>query len=198
VDDSGSIDRELRQLEAELKRLEAEYNMYFAGRLAKPPLETRKRVTALVKKCDRTHVQNYGERFRFATLQSRYSSLIDLWDRGLRAREEGRPGPFASTSPPHRAEPTASAAPDRVLCVKTLHDPAREPDQLKDLYESLAEARRENGEDILPFHKFTELVKNQVKSLRQTGSEDIAFRVMVKAGKVSFTARALKGTTGEK
>ena len=47
------IDRELTVLEAELKRLEAEYNMFFAGRLPRPPWETRGRVDAMVKRLDR-------------------------------------------------------------------------------------------------------------------------------------------------
>jgi len=33
---ASEIDRELNTLESELKRLEAEYNMYFAGRLPRP------------------------------------------------------------------------------------------------------------------------------------------------------------------
>ena len=89
------VERGLKVLEAEIKRLEAEYNMYFSGRLPKPPWETRGRVDAMVKQLDRSFIQNYGDRFRFNTLQSRYASLVDLWDRGLRAREEGRAGPFA-------------------------------------------------------------------------------------------------------
>ena len=59
----------------------------------------------------------------------------------------------------------------------------------------LAEARREVGGDAPPFHKFAELVKSQVKKLRDTGSSEVAFRVAVKGGKVSFTARALKGVS---
>ena len=93
--DATELERELQILESELRRLEGEYNMYFAGRLPRPPWETRSRVEALVKKLDRSHIQNYGDRFRFSTMQSRFSAFIDLWDRGLRAREEGRPGPFA-------------------------------------------------------------------------------------------------------
>ena len=38
-------------------------------------------------------------------------------------------------------------------------------DKLHDLYDSLAEARREVGEDAVPFHQFAELVKTQVKKL---------------------------------
>jgi hypothetical protein len=187
----SSIDRDLTRLETELKQLEAEYNMFFAGRLPKPPWETRARVDAIVKQFDRGHIPNTGDRFRFSTLQSRYATFIDLWDRGLRAREEGRPGPFPQKVRP--SEPEKKGPEDRILHVSSFRDPVREIDKLTDLYESLAEARREVGEDAPPFHKFAELVKNQVKKLRDTGSPEVAFRVAVKDGKVNFTARGLKG-----
>ena len=98
MSDAPNIDRDLKTLEAELRRLEAEYNMYFAGRLPRPPVETRRRVTGLVRQLDRQRLNNYAERFRFTTLQTRFQTFVDLWDRGLRSREEGRPGPFASRS----------------------------------------------------------------------------------------------------
>ena len=82
---------------------------------------------------------------------------------------------------------------NRILHVTSFSDPLREQDKLHDLYDSLAEARREVGEDALPFHKFADLVKSQVKKLRESGSPEVAFRVAVKDGKVNFTARALKG-----
>ena len=88
------VDRELMVLEAELKRLEAEYNMFFAGRLPRPPWETRGRVDAMVKRIDRMRLSNYGDRFRFTTIQTRYATFVDLWDRGLRAREEVGSGRF--------------------------------------------------------------------------------------------------------
>jgi len=96
---SVDIDRDLMALEAELKRLEAEYNMFFAGRLPKPPWETRSRVEAIVKQMDRAYIQNTGDRFRFQTLQSRFATFIELWDRGMRAREEGRSGGRAGRGP---------------------------------------------------------------------------------------------------
>lgn len=179
-------------LEAELKRLEAEYNMFFAGRLPRPPWETRGRVDAMVKRIDRLHVSNYGDRFRFTTLQSRYATFVDLWDRGLRAREEGRPGPFAQQRAA-TAPPAPARAADRILHVTTFSDPLREMDKLHDLYDSLAEARREAGQDALPFHKFAELIKGQVTALKEKGSAEVAFRVAMKDGKVNFTARALRG-----
>jgi len=188
-----AIERDLQRLETDLKQLEAEYNMFFSGRLPKPPWETRSRVEGLVKQYDRSYIANYADRFRFITLQSRYATFVELWDRGLRAREEGRPGPFAHK----RSEPEKARPEDRILHVAAFQDPVREMDKLTELYESLAEARRAVGEEAVPFHKFADLVKKQVKKLRQSGNPEVAFRVAVKDGKVSFTARALKGVEDE-
>jgi len=187
----SETERDLQRLEAELKKLEAEYNMYFGGRLPRPPWETRSRVDALVKKYDRAYITNTGDRFRFTTLQSRYAAFIDLWDRALRAREEGRPGPLA---PKKTAEPEAKAHKPRVLHVSAFRDPLKETDKLHELYNSLIEARREVGEAAVPFQKFAELVKGQVKKLQSAGAPEVAFRIAVKDGKVNFTAKALKGS----
>lgn len=187
------IERDLRRLETDLKRLEAEYNMFFAGRLPTPPWETRNRVDAIVKQFDRSPIQNFGDRFRFLTLQARYATFVDLWDRGLRAREEGRAGPFSQSRAPR---PEAPKRPDdRIVYVAAFRDPLREMDKLHDLYESVAEARREVGADNVPFHRFAELVKTQVQKMQDGGSSEVAFRVAVKDGKVNFTARALRGAS---
>jgi hypothetical protein len=178
-------------LEAELKRLEAEYNMFFAGRLPRPPWETRSRVETLVKQFDRAYIQNTGDRFRFQTLQSRFAAFVDLWDRGLRAREEGRSGPFAA--PKAQSSPRPKKPDDQIVHVASFRDPSSEMDKLHELYNSLAEARRTIGEESVPFQKFADLVKGQVNKLRQAGSSEVAFRVAIKDGKVNFTARALKG-----
>ncbi len=171
-------------LEAELKRLEAEYNMFFAGRLPRPPWETRTRVTELAKRLDRSPVANYGQRFRFSTIQARLATFIDLWDRGLRAKEEGKPGPLAHGR--------GTARPDRTLHVAAVADPARDVDTVRELYQRVVDARRELGQESIPFGQFNELVRNQVDAFKQKGNAEVAFRVSMKDGKVAFTARALK------
>jgi hypothetical protein len=187
--------RDLQTLVSELKRLEAEYNGFFSGRQKRPPLQTRARVEALIKRLDRGVLETSTDRFRFQTIQARFQTFADLWDRGLRAREEGRPGPFmqpqADTRRKRPEEPES-----RVLHVTAFRDPLREMDKLHSLYDSLMDARRENGDDVVPFHRFAALVKDQVSKLRDSGSPEVAFRVAVKGGKVNFTARGLKGGPG--
>lgn len=187
--DETDVQRDLDTLAADLKRLEAEYNMFFAGRLPRPPWVTRGRVEAMIKRYDRGHIQTTGDRFRFETLQARFQTLADLWDRGLRAREEGRPGPFAHRAAKAARKPRESGD---VLHTTAFKDPVHEMDKLHTLYDSLMNARRTHGEEVVPFHKFAALVKTQVTKLREAGNAEVAFRVAVKDGKVAFTARGLK------
>jgi hypothetical protein len=185
----SDVQRDLELLAADLKRLEAEYNMFFAGRLPRPPWVTRGRVEAMIKRYDRGHIQTTGDRFRFETLQSRFHALAELWDRGLRAREEGRPGPFAQQAPSTRRNPRGAGD---VVHTTAFKDPVHEMDKLHSLYDSLMNARRTHGEEVVPFHKFAALVKTQVTKLREAGSAEVAFRVAVKNGKVAFTVRGVK------
>jgi hypothetical protein len=196
--ESPDIERELQILEAELRRLEGEYNMFFGGRLPRPPWETRKRVEGMVKRIDRQHISNYGHRFRFNTLQARFTSFVDLWDRGQRSRDEGRPGPFTQPQPRHVEEkPQKRAADDRAVHVTTFKDPLKEMDKLHELYDNLAEMRRQAGQDEIPFHKFADLIKTQVTQMKEKGNPEVAFRVAMKDGKVAFTARGVKGNKKE-
>ena len=186
---------DISQLAADLKKLEAEYNMFFAGRLPRPPWETRRRVDELLRRWDRRRIDASGDRFRFQSLQSRYAIFADLWDRGQRAREEGRPGPFSHRGVLEPKPKKETPHEHRILHVTAFRDPLREMDKLHALYDSLMDARREAGDDVVPFHRFASLVKDQVSKLRETGSAEVAFRVALKDGKVNFTARALKGVT---
>jgi hypothetical protein len=188
------IQKDLTDLTADLKRLEAEYNMFFAGRLPRPPWETRNRVDAMIKRYDGAQLTSTADRFRFEMLQTRFQKMLEVWDRGMRAREDGRSGPFgAARSRLGRARGDAGS---KILHVTALKDPLQEMDKVHALYDSLMEARRGLGEDVVPFHRFAALVKDQVSKLRDSGTAEVAFRVAVKDGKVNFTVRGLKG--GEK
>jgi hypothetical protein len=191
----SDVQKDLQALAAGLKQLEAEYNMFFAGRLPRPPWETRSRVEALVKRWDRGYIQSAADRFQFETLQRRFQTFIDLWDRGLRAREEGRPGPFAQPPPKAAPPPKPRESESQVLHTAAFRDPMREMDKLHSLYDSLMDARRQSGQDVVPFHRFAALVKDQVTKLREAGTPEVAFRVAVKEGKVNFTVRGVKGPT---
>lgn len=189
------VNPELAALEADLKQLEADYNSFFAGRAARPPVELRGRIEGAMRRLDRQRPAGTVDRFRFSTLQSRYSVFCDLWDRGLRAREEGRPGPFAHLRKAVADEPRRPD--DRILHVTTFTNLADEQEKLQELYHSIVDARHELGAPQPPFHRFAELVKNQITEMQQGGTREVAFRVAIAEGRLTFTARGLAGLPAE-
>jgi hypothetical protein len=201
---TSEFDRQLRELEAELKKLEVEYNLFFAGRLPKLPWETRARVEALVKRYDRLQIQNTAERFRFQGLQSRFSAFCELWERNLRTREGTRPGPRrggGEPPPPPRPrddEPVEIVATPAAARPTTtsLRDPLTEADKVRTLYEQLAEARRQAGEAEVPFDRFQDVVRAQMSKLGRDGGE-VVFKVTTKDGRVAFTAKPAGGSSEE-
>lgn len=185
----SELERELQALAVQLKKVEAEYTMYFSGRTSRPPVESRAGLDRAFKRVSRSSFDSSMTRFQFTTLQARYSSFSDLWDRGVRAREEGRGGPFMR-QPPESAPAPAS---EDVVHATAFRDPVQEMDKLRDLYDALMDARRDEGHDAVPFHKFATMVREQVRTLqaRHPGDE-VWFRVTRQAGKVSLTARAVR------
>lgn len=181
-------DRELDALAGELRRLESEYTKFFAGRAPRPPLEARAQVDREFRKWDRRSPESASSRFRLQTLQSRYASFIEMWDRTMRAREEGRSGAAAGRRQVTEETPKLQSE----VYAAVLHDPSAQSQTLRGLYEAMMEARRQTGHEVVPFQRFADLVRDQVDRLRSSGASDVMFRVSVNDGKPNLTARPVK------
>ena len=212
------FDTQMSQLEAEIRRLEGEYNQYFAGRLARPPFETKNRVTALVKRFDNSYIQNTADRFRFEVLQTRFYKFLELIERQMMNRELGRatfgkkpaapPAAPKSEAAPAKTEATAAeqkvpahaaqqAAVDRAKeaaerVVKFNKAEAGADARVKELYEQLAAAKKQVGEQPVAYERVAALVKAQVSKFADDGTK-VAFKIALKDGKVSLTVKPEKG-----
>jgi hypothetical protein len=194
----SEFEQQMIYLEAEIRRLEAEFNMFFAGRLPRPPWETRTKVNALIKRHDQSFIRNTADRFRFESLQNRYQKFLELWERQMTNRELGRPimGKRASPPPPPpkekegKAPPQQADPPDQaVVLFKRDQGPAE--DRVKQLHAQLAEAKKQAGESPVAIDRLAALVKAQVEKFKSEG-QDVTFKVAVKDGKVSLTATPVK------
>lgn len=216
----SDLDRELRALEAELKRLEAEYNMFFAGRSPKLPWEQRKRLDATMKRFDRMHIQNTGDRFRFQTIQARWAAFGELWERQLKLQEQGRlpvrgrkgavgAASQAAASPagrqekaeePQAAKPARQSAKD---AGKAPPAPAREavvaaatvsdPAKQEDTVKDLYErlaAARRDTGEKPIEYDRFAALVRAQVDKHGAGGREVAFRVDVKDGKVKLSAKA--------
>ncbi len=191
------VERDIERLEAALKQLEAEYNLFFSGRRPKPPWDARVKVEADLRKLDRTPIQHTATRFRFTTFQARFAALVELWERTQRSKDEGRALPASGrklATADHSTSGTLMGQLRRpgedVRFGVVLREPHRERQALTALYDALSAARREVGAADVPFPRFEAMVLSQVGKVRAGGGADVFFRVYLKDGKAHFTARA--------
>lgn len=100
-----SIERELNDLERGITSLRIEYERFFGGELKRPPLVPRRAVEENLRRLGNAEIEKAAERFRLQTVQSRYNAYAELWEKRMRAREEGQVGPLRR--PPVAGMPAA-------------------------------------------------------------------------------------------
>jgi len=106
----------------------------------------------------------------------------------MQGREEGRDPVSAARASVKKEQPT-SVSPVSFICV----DAHKEVGLVKDLYNSLVEAKQQCGESVdgLSFPQFHRLVASKSDGLKeQHGCERVRFSVAVENGHVSFKAKA--------
>lgn len=185
----SELDAQWMQLEAEIRRLETEYNMYFAGRLKRPPFETKNRVAALIKRHDQSYIKNTGDRFRFESLQNRYQKFLELVERQMMNRELGRPTLGVKPQPTGAVEKVARRLDPNVIRFAKDTKTGQDSDAVKALYEKLAEEKKKVGEAPVAIERIAALVKAQVDKFGAEG-KNVDFKIATKDGKVTLTAKA--------
>ena len=189
---------DLDRLDVAIRQLQVKWDLFFNGAERKPPSELQAQVETLVRRYANTEIRNNGERFRYQGLASRFSTFSELWQKRLRAREEGKAfgvhGLRADQLPPPSPRAAAGAPGGGLPGEIRVSDPSRDTSAVRELYERFVAERRRVGETKTPaFDAFRELIGQQTSRIQaEKGAQAVDFRLETKDGKVSLKARVVK------
>ncbi len=191
------LSEDLDRLDSAIRQLQVKWDMFFSGAERKPPSDLQTQVERLVKLYANSEIRNSGERFRYQSLSARFTTFNELWQKRLRAREEGKAfgvhGLRAEQMPP-----APGATPDRSAAGAPAEfrvaDGQQDTASVRALYETFVEERRRSGDSGTPaFESFRQLITQQTSRLRsEKGARAVDFRLETKDGKVSLKARIVK------
>jgi hypothetical protein len=184
-----TVDQQLTRLEDDIRHLRIEFDIFFNGGAKRPPYDTKGRVETLLKRLGDDRTLTYAQRYRFNSLSARYNAFRDLWRRTMQGREEGRDAVSAARTSAKKSITEAKVEPVSVVCLDAHH----EVELVKNLYNSLIEAKRHCGEptEDLSFPKFHRLIASKADGIKQQrGCDRVRFSVTVEDGHVSFKAKA--------
>jgi hypothetical protein len=194
-----SLSDDLAQLEHSIRILQIEWGKFFGGVEKQPPLKLKAKVEELIRKYAFGQIQNATDRFRYQTQSARYSSFSEMWNRRLRALEEGRPiqgvrPPRPLAGPPAVAGPTARSEASRVAEPVRVGSSTGGETAVRTLFERFVEARRASGESApVKYESFEKLINQQAARLRANkGAQAVDFRLETKDGKVSLKAKPVR------
>ncbi len=181
-------DEQLTRLEEDIRRLRIEFDIFFNGAAKRPPYDTKGRVETVLKRLGDDRSLTFAQRYRYNSLAARYNAFRDLWRRTMQGREEGR-DPVSAARASVKKQILQDAPPVSFVCI----DPHKEVGLVRDIYESLLEAKQKCGEPTegLSFPQFHRLIAAKSDGLKERhGCNQVRFSVAVENGHVSFKAKA--------
>lgn len=189
-DAQPTIDEQLVRLEDDVRKLKVEFDIYFNGSAKRPPYDTKGRVETLIKRLADERQLTYAQRYHYNSLVARYTSFRDLWRRTVQDREEGR-GFYRGASKKERDPQTADTEPTTFVCA----DAQTDAPTVKNLYDTLIEAKRKCGERVedFSFEHFQRMLVQKTEALKEKlGCERVQYSVKLEGGRVQFKAKADK------
>lgn len=175
-----SFQEDMARLQRHFKMLEREYEQWFSGALPTPPIQTQKICEEIVREYNRNPPRNISEQSIFSMHQSKFNTYMEMWNRRMRLKEEGRLPTGREERSKRVPRPTSPAAGD---------------DGFRDVFDAYVKEKQRAGEgtDNLNYDSFKSALQKQATHLQQTrGLTDVDFGVSVKNGKVSVVARKKK------
>ena len=203
-----ALEEDLEKIDEGIFRLQKEWERFFSGQERKAPFEAKQRLDRLVRRYVGVEIRNNVERFRFQSLTAKYNTLSDLWNRKLRAIEEGRPlssvqlklvreaeaegaSALPATRPPAGARAGQTTNPTLAeVRLSTLRD---DDQGVKALYEQFKAARASVGESEVKFESFRKLIAQQrTRLLEEKDAVAVDFRIALQDGKVALKAKPVR------
>lgn len=182
-------DEDLDNLEESLRRLKIEYHIFFGGNRKKPPDDLRLRVEKLVQKLSECSDMSVSQRFRYATLVTRFYVYRDLWRRTMNEKEMGISAGRGAGSGTASSANAESALREVRVCIS---NPDTEDEKVRQLYNTFLDIRKNNsGEPPVSYRQFADYIGRQTRLIRgRHGCPAVAFTIVMKEGAVRFTAAA--------
>src|SRR5690349_20934504 len=179
---SVTTDEELNVLDAQLRRLKIEYEIFFSNPQKRPPTDIEWKELNLLRKFSDGGKMSFSQRYRYNEIAQRYAIYSDLWRKKSRIREEGYRRPqdaLLSVQGVREAEhesahqvygvglASTSGADEKPFAIEC-SDAAAEQQKVETLFKALSAAKEKAGEQVSgSFDSFSAFVQKKTTQIRK-------------------------------
>lgn len=205
------LGEQLKRIDLEIRKLKIQFDLYFGGSKPRPPNDQRDIVRKKIRSYEGIPMRNAADRFLYNSIVNKFRAFSELWNKGIRNREEGtRVHPLAVRAA-HKAARTETGGTFKppvgagALTPKG-RTPEKKPDSwripigrqdeasLKNLYSSFVAAKENVGDKKRPsFDAFAREIARHTAALKGKGNcEAIDFKIYCKGNKVTIKAKPIR------
>lgn len=175
-------EQELNRLATAIQNLRVELVRFYNGASHVPPEDLRTEVQRRIRELRNSNLQASADHFRLGSLEARFNSLNELFNRRLREREEGRG---------RRAASGSGSFPRQDPRQGVVLDDSADGSAVEALYAGLQQGR--GGGPQFDLDSFRSYLQKQISTLRKkTGCREVQFRVSEEDGKMKLKAKPLR------
>ncbi len=183
--DGADLQMLIEQLDAQVSQAKVLYEQYFLGVQPFAPDKEHNAIRMLIRKLRKSPFKSSAAAFKLRAVEVRYNTLHTYWQRVLREREAGTYAPdvFKANLRDRQALDDARAQTSAGKAEQHMHT-------LFDSYRGALE-RQTGKKQTLDFDAFQRSLIQRAKDLQaKHGMKKLAFKVVVKGGKVTVQAIA--------
>lgn len=198
-----AFDKDMARMQRLFEQVKHEYDLFFAGARKEAPFRERAELDRMVKFYANGTLNRLAQQFLFNSFSSKYNLQSELWNKWMRAREEGlvqdprlpaaarmarkalqdlekrAPGSRGESAQDRPGEPPPKASPHR---------------KLQRLYDEFVTAKIDAGEipdwDYASFE--AHIGKQREAILQKYQGKDVVFSVRTQDGRISLKAKVVR------
>ncbi|OGF63066.1 MAG: hypothetical protein A2Y62_02440 [Candidatus Fischerbacteria bacterium RBG_13_37_8] len=186
--DPKKVDKDLAEIDVLLGKLKLEWDRYFGGGARVPPFQFQKVIEDRFRRYLDTSELSYSQIFRLNTIQGKFTSIKDRFERMLRFREEGLS--VAGKVIPVTVVRSADEEKERPEEQKA--EKEQQSHAFSELFDQYVAARKQCGESVvqLKIEAFADNIKKQKAQIKEKlRGRDVEFYVAIENGKTKLKAR---------
>lgn len=190
------LDQEtLDLLEKQIEQLRMLHEQFFLGTRKRPPDQERTTIIYLVRRLANQSSPNFGIRFRFIQIQSKFNSYMQYWNRVLAQIESGtyRRDLFKAKLHSAEADQEAGGKKDPAKASAKAAEAGVAPDRVDHLYRDFVKARQSLNQstDGISKEKIAATLQKQMPALKEKyKGKQVEFKVVVENGQAKLKAVA--------
>jgi hypothetical protein len=195
--DNDDFEKDMKEFEARIKVLRAEYNQYLGGSLKYPPNFHEAQIRKIIKKYASSKGLKGVQRFQYFNLVAKFNTMIEFYGRRIRDKQDGIVRHYGLLSPEQEDQLKLTRQSNPSQTIDRGHiiaDSSRQLTTVKSMFEVWNQRVASSSKPLaqMDFDRFKIMIQSKTEELcKVKGCKAVRYRIVLEKGQVKIKAKPI-------